>query len=114
MADGYIRYKIESGGGIDPDTGFNIPVTVEWSERIDCTFLPNHNTQVGYYDGGSFTNSQYTIHIEQQELPSFDAIRLFDSQGLQLGTNSVVSDREFAVNTPLEYLELVHRIRIIV
>lgn len=114
MANGYIRYKIETGGGIDPDTGFNNPVKVDWSERIDCTFQPNHSSAVGYYGDGSFINSQYTIHIEQQELPSFDAIRLFDSRGFQLGSNPIVENREFAVNTALEYLELVHRIRIIV
>ncbi len=114
MANGHIQHKIETRGGKDPVTGFPLPVVVDWSNPIDCTFQPNHNTNVGYNAGGSFTNSQYTIHIEMQELPSFDAIRLFDSQGNQLGTDREVENREFAVTAPLEYLELVNKIRIIV
>ncbi len=114
MASGYIQYKIETGGGKDPETGFDLPVEVSWSEPIDCTFQPNHSSTKGAYEDGSFTSSQYDINIEAQELPSFDAIRLFDSRGNQLGTDRNVENREFAVFAPLEYLELVNRIKIIV
>ena len=114
MAKGYIQYKIKTGGGKDPETGFDLPIETSWSDKIPCLIRPNHHREKGHYNGGAFTTSNYDIHIKMQDLPTFDTIRIFDTRGNQLGHNPKVEDREFQVIAPLEYLEVVNRIRIII
>ena len=112
--NGHINYKIETGGGKDPDTGFKIPVEVSWSEDIPCSFRVNHDSSLGHYENGVFTKTSYVVDIEAQELPTFDTIRIYDDQGNRLGLSKDQELREYPVIATPEHLATVDRIRITV
>lgn len=106
MTNGTLQYKSREGGGIDPDTGDPVPVTIQWSEPIDCLITPDDNGFLKKYQDGQQVSASYTVLLELQDFEHVN-IRLTDNRGKQLG--------EYQVLPPnIRNLEAVGRVKITV
>ena len=104
IANGTIRVKVKTGGGIDPVTRFPVMPEVSWGEPIPCQYIPNRHDKLGVASGEHFTVATYTILIEEQPFTA-EQIRLSDRDGVVLG--------EFSVRQ-IEPLDAVCQVRITV
>lgn len=100
--NGELQYKIQRGGGIDEDTGYNIEVESYWSDPIPCLIVKNTRNNKGRYINGSFTIQTYEILIESQEIEA-NSVRLVNDRGRELGVFPVQD---------IEYLDVVGRVKI--
>lgn len=103
MNNGILRYAIVTGGGVD-SKGDSVPVVTTWSDPIDCLTITNTHNNRGKYADGVFTTMAYEVHIDMQEFTA-SRIKLENNRGIQLG--------EFTIQE-IRFLDLVHRIKIIV
>lgn len=103
--NGTIEFKLKRGGGIDPNTGYPIEPTSEWSEPLPCQYIPNNLNNLGRVQGERFTAASYTILIEQHKLPDSERVRIKDRDGKEVGEFSIIS---------VEPLDAVEQIRIMV
>lgn len=88
--NGTIVFKIKTAGGIDPDTGYPVPPSVENSDPVPCLWQANKRDNYGVSSGASFTIANYSIIIEQRPLDS-EVIDLYDRHGRHMGEFAVVS-----------------------
>ena len=104
IANGTIQTKQKSGGGIDPKTGFALPVSVGWGDPIPCQFSATRFDWQAKLRGEPVTQKSYTILIEEQVFQA-EQIRLTDRSGKVIG--------EFPIKQ-IEPLEAICQMRIIV
>jgi hypothetical protein len=88
IVNGYIEPKIKTGGGIDPETGYPIPPSFTWGDKIPCQFRANSFNYKGKANGESFTVAKYEILIQGSF--SHEVIKLSGSSGNELGEFSVM------------------------
>lgn len=102
---GYVTSRISEGGGIDKATGLPYPEGANWSEKIECHYLPNSRSTVGVYQEGQFRVASYEITISTLDwnLETASMIRLHNSKGAVISKGSVLT---------LDDLEDIQRIKI--
>jgi hypothetical protein len=101
---GSVKYKILSGGGIDEETGEPVESTGKWSKPIECKYRPNLLKNHGKSIDGDFTQSEYTILVNDMTFYA-NEIQLFNSKGILICQKQI--------QTLIE-LETVQRIQIII
>lgn len=104
IPNGYISLSIQTGGGIDPETGYPVEPSEEWSNKIDCQYSANNYDRLGTAGGGHFTVAQYTILVDGAPLGDAERLQLYAKNGKLIGEFSIKSD---------EYLEAVDQTKII-
>jgi len=92
--NGHIELKEKSGGGINPETGFPIKPTEQWSESITCQYRANKYSNKGKSNGESFIIASYEIYIDELNFDS-ERLRLYDKNDALLGEFSVISKEMF-------------------
>lgn len=88
--NGSVAFKIKSGGGINPITGFPTAATVSWRTAADCHYVKNNENLQEKEQGEPIVQVNYTIYIAGNTTPS-EQLRLYDSGGNLLGEFSVIS-----------------------
>lgn len=107
IPNGTIEFKEKSTGKIDAETGYPTkPTGSRWGTPIPCQYLPNSHNNLGKVNGERFTTANYMLLLEEQPLPDSEQLRLKDSNGKVLG--------EFSLIAPLESLEAVGEIKILI
>lgn len=107
IENGYIEVKTKTGGGIDPTTGYPVPVGFAYGDPIPCQYYPNRvNLQGRTGDGEAYTVLGFTILLDltQGEF-NFERIRLSSMSHSMVGEFSVVQ---------VEVLQAVNQIKITV
>lgn len=89
-ANGSVKFKTKTGGGIDTTTGYPKAVTVAWSSAYDCHIVKSTENLQAKDNGEPIVDKSYTVYITQSALPS-EQIELFDNSGVSLGEFSVIS-----------------------
>ena len=85
FTNGHIELGKTSGGGINPESGYPVPVMEEWGCRIPCQFrAPGMNLKAMSADGSAYTDVSYEILVEWQEITS-ERLRLYSMDGKLLG-----------------------------
>lgn len=95
IQNGNIEAKAKKGGGIDPETGYPIPATESWGQKIPCQYRANTHSNKGRSNGEAFTVAAYEVLIDGEK---FDAerVRLSDLSGRTIGEFSVMSAEPLA------------------
>lgn len=91
IANGTIEFKVKTAGGIDPTTGYAVPSTCEWGEKIPCQYLVNNLNLQSRTNNEHYTQKGYTIYIEQPEPVAAEQLRLCDRDGNEIGEFSIFS-----------------------
>lgn len=89
-ANGTVKFKTKTGGGIDATTGYPTAATVTWSSAVDCRWNKVRENLQAKEQGEPIVQINYTIYLAQATLPS-EQIELFDTNGTSLGEYSVIS-----------------------
>lgn len=105
IENGTIEFKVKTGGGVDPETGYPAAPAVEWGEPVPCQYIPNKNSFLGRSNGEHFTVASYQILIDAMHTVESEQLRLKDASGREIGQFSVISH---------EFLQAVDEIRIMV
>ncbi len=104
IPNGTIQVKQKTGGGIDPETGYAVPVSVGWGDPIPCQFSASRFDWQAKLRGEPVTQKSYSILIEEQDFQA-EQVRLSDRGGKVIGDFSI---------RQIEPLEAVCQLRIIV
>lgn len=104
IANGYLRVKTVTGGGLN-ENGYPIPPKTSWGEPIKCNIKANSKANIGITGNKNvFETSTYEVLIEEQP---FDAnIVSLERDGVVLG--------EFQVQGTPERLSIVRNVKIFV
>lgn len=89
-ANGTVKFKTKTGGGIDATTGYPTAATVTWSTAVDCRWDKVNENLQAKEQGEPIVQVNYTVYLAQATLPS-EQIELFDGSGVSLGEYSVIS-----------------------
>ncbi len=104
IPNGYIMLISQTGGGIDPETGYPVEPSESWGDAIPCQYSANNYNRLGTMGGGHFTVAQYTILVDDAPLDGAERLQLYTGSGKLVGEYSIKSD---------EYLEAVDQTRIL-
>lgn len=88
IPNGTIRFKVKSGGGIDPVTGHAQKPTSSWGEPIPCQYTANSYNRLARVMGEASTQQSYEILIEEQHIPS-EQLKLTDDRAGEVGDFSI-------------------------
>lgn len=85
----------ETGGGIDPTTGYPVTATSTWSNAIACQYRTNTFSYRGKTKPGeAFTIASYEILIEAAADFTPGRIRLLNDKGEVLGEFTVIEHEQ--------------------
>lgn len=104
VVNGFISYKMVTGGGNDEFTGKAIPVNISWSNPIECFIKTNNHNNRGTYQDGKFSVSAYEVLIQTEPFHA-ERVKLQDMRGREIG--------EFQVQD-IQSLDLVQKVKIVV
>jgi hypothetical protein len=91
IVNGNIELKLKTGGGIDPERGYPIPVVVNWSKPIDCQYRAvRRNLQAKTIPNEAYIDCSYTILVDLNEEIG-EELRLNTSSGKCIGEFSVIN-----------------------
>ena len=104
IANGTLRVKTVTGGGLDND-GYPIPPSTSWGDPIDCNIKSNSKASVGMTDNKNvFKTSSYEVLIDLQSIDA--GIISLVRDGVDLG--------EFQVQGKPEHLNIVRNTKLLV
>lgn len=102
---GYVSSRISNNGDIDIPSGLPVADDANWTEKIECQYLPNSRSTVGVYQEGQFRVASYEITIDTLDwnIDNVTMICLFNSKGSEISRKQVLT---------LDELEDIQRIKI--
>lgn len=84
-------WRVQSAGGLDPNTGYPIAATGSWGNPIHCQFRHSTYNVQASSNGEPIIKKSFTIWIDiHNETPS-ERLRLKDKKGNSLGEFPVIS-----------------------
>ena len=92
IANGFIRFIIQEGGGIDPGTGYAIAGTETIGPPIPVQYYAKNLNFLSKDNGEPVIKQAYEILIENRYAVRSERLRLSDANDVPIGTYSLISD----------------------